>query len=115
LFWILGAGLLLSPTLHPRYLLWILPLAVLQGSRGWILATGLVLLAYWGSGPYQSTGVWVHPDAVRLLIWGPVLALLCADALRRLRTARGALGPPLHHPPDPAPQPPHREEEQEGH
>jgi len=111
LFWILGAGLLLSPTLHPWYLLWILPLAALRESRGWMLATGTILLAYWGLGTYQRTGIWPHPDGLRLLIWGPPLLLLGVDGIRGLRRRPPD---PLQHPGDPAPQPPHGEEGEEG-
>jgi len=41
-----GALLLLSPTLHPWYLLWILPWLCLFPSRPWILLSGLVALSY---------------------------------------------------------------------
>jgi hypothetical protein len=111
LFWILGSGLLLSPTLHPWYLLWILPLAALRGSRGWLLATGTILLAYWGLGAYQRTGVWPHPDGLRLLIWSPPLLLLLADWIR---SARSPVPEPLLEPHQSAPHPADGKEDQEG-
>lgn len=87
LFWILGAGLLLSPTVHPWYVLWLLPFAALRRSRPWLLLTGLVFLAYWGQAEYQRTGAWPQPLWVRLAIWAPFLALLAADAIADRRRA----------------------------
>lgn len=87
LFWILGAGLLLSPTVHPWYLLWMLPFAALRRSGPWILLCGLVFLGYWGLDTFQETGVWPQPAWLRLLVWGPPLAWLT------VRQIRGAVGP----------------------
>lgn len=80
LFWILGAGMLLTPTLHPWYVLWMLPLAALRVSRPWILMTGLSFLGYYGLAGYQNTGTWDQPVWARLLLWLPVLALLIMEA-----------------------------------
>lgn len=93
LLWILGAGMLLTPTLHPWYLLWILPLAALRRSRGWILMSGLAFLGYWGLDTWQATGRWPQPGWLRALLWVPPLALLALDAVRR------------HPTPHPAPEP----------
>lgn len=80
LFWILGAGLLLSPTVHPWYVLWILPFAALREDVPWLLLSGLVFLAYWGLAPYRDTGTWPHPFWLRLVIWGPTCLLLLRKA-----------------------------------
>jgi hypothetical protein len=45
-----GGALLLLPTLHPWYLLWILPWLALFPSPAWLALTGLVPLAYTGAG-----------------------------------------------------------------
>lgn len=76
LFWILGAGLMLSPTVHPWYVLWILPFVALRQNVPWLLLSGLVFLAYFGLAPYRNTGVWPHPLWLRLVIWGPTCGLL---------------------------------------
>jgi hypothetical protein len=47
---VIGALLLLSPTLHPWYLLWVLPWAVLCLSWGWIVLAATIPLAYLGDG-----------------------------------------------------------------
>ena len=85
LFWILGAGLIVTPTLHPWYVLWMLPLAALRRSRTWILMTGLSFLGYFGVSTYHDTGEWPQPVLLRLLMWVPFLALLTTDAARLWR------------------------------
>ncbi len=79
LLWILGAGLLLSPTVHPWYVLWVLPVAALRGNRPLLLLGGLVFLGYWGLASYQATGVWPQPAWNRAAIWVPVWGMLLAD------------------------------------
>ncbi len=95
LFWIFGAGILLSPTVHPWYVLWILPFAALRSSPGFILLTGLIFLGYWGLGAYQGGGLWEEPIWTRFLIWIPVWSLIALDALQ-LRH------PPRHPQPSPS-------------
>lgn len=85
LFWVLGAGLLLSPTFHPWYALWILPFAALRRNRAWILLGGLAFVTYWGLGPYLETGEWPRPLWTRLLLWLPFYGLLLRDARLRPR------------------------------
>ncbi len=82
LLWAIGAGLLVSPTLHPWYVLWVLPLAALRGSRGWLLFTGTALLGYWHYDTFLATGEWPQPAWLSALTWGPPLLLMVADALR---------------------------------
>lgn len=92
LLWTIGAGLILSPTLHPWYLLWVLPFAALRGSRGWILFTGTAFLGYWHYGRFLATGSWPQPAWLSALTWIPPLALLARDGLRDRR--RDAAGDP---------------------
>ncbi|MYI22166.1 MAG: DUF2029 domain-containing protein [Gammaproteobacteria bacterium] len=90
LFWILGAGLLLSPTFHPWYALWILPFAALRRSRAWILLSGLAFVTYLGLGPYLETGEWPRPLWTVLLLWLPFYALLLWDARPRSEALQAA-------------------------
>jgi hypothetical protein len=53
-FLLLAGVLLLSPTVHPWYLLWIAPFLALRPSRAWILLTGLVPLSYLNPGPITA-------------------------------------------------------------
>lgn len=98
LFWVLGAGLLLTPALHPWYVLWILPLAALRVSHPWILMSGLAFLGYYGLDAFHATGDWPQPSWLRAAVWLPVLALLVRDAAVLWRE-RVPLPPP--HPPGP--------------
>ena len=81
LLWVLGAGMLLTPTLHPWYVLWMLPMAALRASRPWILLSGLAFLGYFGLDTYQATGIWPQPPWLRGLLWLPVLGLLVWEGL----------------------------------
>lgn len=47
---LLGTMLLLSPVLHPWYLLWLLPFAAMQLAWPWLLLIHLSVLAYLGTG-----------------------------------------------------------------
>jgi len=80
LLWVLGAGMILTPTLHPWYVLWILPMAVLRRSHAWLLLSGLAFTGYFGLGSYQDTGEWAQPGIVRAVLWLPFLAMLIYDA-----------------------------------
>lgn len=79
LLWTIGAALLLSPTLHPWYVLWVLPLACVFQSRAWLALSGTVFLAYAGRDAYLATGAWPHPPALAAAIHLPVLVLLAFD------------------------------------
>ncbi len=81
-FWIVGGILLLSPTVHPWYLLWMVPLLSLRPNRAWVYLSGSVLLAYYGLGTYRAEGVWPEPLALKLAIYGPFALLLLWDAWR---------------------------------
>lgn len=85
LFWAIGTALIVSPTVHPWYLLWVLPLACLRESRGWILMTGTVFLAYAGRDAYLTSGVWPQPLWLTGIIHVPPLALLAYDGWRGAR------------------------------
>lgn len=85
MLWVFGAGLLLSPTVHPWYVLWILPVAALRRSRPFLLLSGLVFLGYWGLAAYQATGVWPQPAWTRAAVWLPVWSLLAWEWTQRGR------------------------------
>ena len=74
----LGGALLLSPTLHPWYVLWVLPLAAAHGAFGWLLFGALVPLQY-------LAGAGDVPWAIRLTILLPPLVWMIRDALVRSR------------------------------
>lgn len=78
-FWVTGSILVVSPTVHPWYLLWMVPLVALRPSRAWLYLSGSVLMAYYGLGEYWRTGHWPEPWWLRLVIWGPFFAVLILD------------------------------------
>lgn len=102
LFWTVGAGLLLTPTLQPWYLLWILPFAALRRRPGWILFTGTAFLSYAHLDVYLSTGRWPQPLWLTLLIWVPPLAVMGWSLLAGPGADRAA-GPDPADPVDEAP------------
>jgi hypothetical protein len=81
-FWVTGAILMLSPTVHPWYLLWMVPLISIRWNRAWLYLSGSVFLAYYGLGTYRTVGVWPQPWWAVLIIYLPFYALLLADAWR---------------------------------
>jgi hypothetical protein len=88
LFWAIGAALILSPTVHPWYALWILPFACLYQSGPWLAFTGTVFLGYAGRDMYHATGVWPQPAWLALLVHAPLVGWLFVQAATR-RLARG--------------------------
>ncbi len=76
LFMVLGVWLLLMPTLHPWYLMWILPFLPLFPRPAWILFSGLVFLAYEVLIGYSRDGTWQEQTWVRWAQYGPFYFLL---------------------------------------
>ncbi|MCC6406332.1 MAG: hypothetical protein IT453_04130 [Planctomycetes bacterium] len=79
-----GAFLVLTPTLHPWYAVWILPFLALEPRRSWAVLLALLPLAYWPLAEWQAEGVWREP----WWLW-PALALpFFALRVREARLAR---------------------------
>ena len=92
LFWVLGAGLLLSPTLHPWYVLWALPFAALRRSRPWLLLSGHRIRRILGSRPLLAD--WrLAPAALDL--GRPLGAVLRLARARQSGSAGRKRGPPF--------------------
>ncbi len=91
--WLILFGLLciLSPTLHPWYLIWLLPALVLYPERAWLLLTGSIVLSYIVVERYFFEGIWQENATVRLIIFLPFYGLLLYDHRTRLREAISAL------------------------
>ena len=65
-----GRLLLLSATVYPWYLLWVLPWAALAGGSAWLLVAALAPLAYLAQPGGVDPFPWLY-----LSIWGPPLVL----------------------------------------
>ena len=75
----LGAYLLLSPTLHPWYLLWVLPFLVLFPRPSWLVFSSLVFLAYQVLIEYSKRGLWQEHAWVLWLEYTPFYLLLALE------------------------------------
>ena len=84
-FWLAGAFLLLSPTVHPWYLTWVLPFLCIFPLAGWILLTGKVILARSVYIAYEASGVWQEIWWVRLVEYGPPYLLMLYGAFGNIR------------------------------
>jgi len=82
----IGAALLLTTTLQPWYMVWLVPFLVLYPNRAWLLLTGLVMLSYLPYHTLATTGTWAEPAWLGLVIYLPFYTLLVGDWLRRRRS-----------------------------
>jgi hypothetical protein len=93
-----GALLLLSATVYPWYLLWVLPWAALRRHTAWLALSALILLSYLPEIPGVSLWPWVY-----LGIWVPFGILLV------FAPVAAPSSPTPHHPgpllPSPSPRP----------
>ncbi|MBE83938.1 MAG: hypothetical protein CME21_15365 [Gemmatimonadetes bacterium] len=89
-YYTMGAFILLTPTLHPWYVVWIVPFLCFYGNRGWIALTGTIPLAYVILIEYRTTGVWSEQGWVRWTLFG-IAALVWVFPLvqARIRNKKG--------------------------
>lgn len=89
-YWSLGAYVLLSPTLHPWYLLWIMPFMPFFPSAAWLTLSVLVFLAYEVLIDYSLSGIWLEKPWVRWAQYTPFFSLLFLGHVHSYwRTIRG--------------------------
>lgn len=83
--WCCGAFVILSPTVHPWYVLWPLAAGLWGRVRAWALLGALCPLAYVVLSTYNpQTSTWVEPDWPRLVVYPPFFLILGWDALKNL-------------------------------
>jgi hypothetical protein len=72
----IGAILLLSTTVHPWYLVWMVPYLCIYPNPAWLLLTGTVVLSY--HAPFLATagGPWIEHTSFKLLEYSPFFGLL---------------------------------------
>lgn len=87
-FAILGAYLLLTPTLHPWYLMWVLPFFVLFPVPAWLFLSGAIFLAYDVLSGYSTTGLWEEHPWVLWAEFLPFYLLLLGQSLYRFLRRR---------------------------
>lgn len=88
---LIGGTLLLTTTLQPWYLLWIIPFLCFYPNRAWILFTGLIMLSYHVLIQYIDNGVWEESMWIKIAIYVPFYVLLLNDGLR-IWQARNTIG-----------------------
>ncbi len=84
-----GLFVWLTPTLHPWYVVWIIPFLVFYASPAWIIFTGLVVLSYHVLIEYRSTGLWELPAWVGLAEYGGFVTVWMGERVWRHLKERG--------------------------
>jgi hypothetical protein len=75
-FTVMAAWTLLTPTLHPWYVVWIIPFLCIFPNAAWILFTGLVFISYDVLQDYHASGIWKESLKIRLWEYIPFYVLL---------------------------------------
>lgn len=83
-----GAALLLTTTVQPWYMLWIVPFLCFYPNRAWLLLTALIMLAYHVLIRYQAEGVWDESLWIKLVIYIPFYLVLISDGFRGFRSGK---------------------------
>lgn len=79
---VLAGVVVLSPTLHPWYVLWPLPFVCVRRVPALLALSLTVLLSYWTLAGARATGTWRESPWVLAVEWGVPLAVLAAGGLR---------------------------------
>ncbi|MCY3770696.1 MAG: hypothetical protein OXG98_01540 [Gemmatimonadetes bacterium] len=81
-FILLGGYLLLTPTVQPWYLVWVIPFLCLYPNPAWVLLSGLAALSYHVAIGFVLTETWEEEIWVRFVQYVPFYGLLIAHSLR---------------------------------
>jgi hypothetical protein len=87
-FFITGLMLLLTPTLHPWYLLWIIPFLIFVPNWSWLAFTLLIQLSYVVLIDYARDSIWEESIWILLAQYIPFILLLTYEYIDR-RKIRG--------------------------
>jgi hypothetical protein len=79
---LLAGFLVLTPTLHPWYLIWVLPFVALRPSRAWLWIFAAAPILYAPLAGWQEQGSWIEPAWLWPVFALPFFALLLADHRR---------------------------------
>jgi len=79
----IGALLLLSSTVHPWYVLWIVPYLCFYPNPAWLLLTGTVVLSYHAAFLTPVGEPWMEQLQIKLLEYGPFFLLLVLSGFSR--------------------------------
>jgi hypothetical protein len=82
---LVGGFLVLTPTLHPWYLAWIVPFLALRPTLAWTLLVAAAPLLYWPVEGWRARRVWEEPAWLFPLLGGAFWLTLALKALRARR------------------------------
>ena len=85
---LVGGFLVLTPTLHPWYLAWIVPFLALRPAPAWSTLVAAAPLLYWPVDGWRARRVWEEPAWLFPVLGGLFWMLLVLDALRSPHAAR---------------------------
>jgi alpha-1,6-mannosyltransferase len=86
--WIFGAFALLTPVLHPWYLLWVLPWAACRNGWPWLAFGAALPLAYLPLDAWWERGAWDAPVWIQFVEYGVLSAAAMAYLLIERRKRR---------------------------
>lgn len=81
-YWLVGATLLLAPSVFPWYVTWLVPFLCFYPNPAGLLFTVTVLLSHHVVTGYRASGVWHYEPWVVALEYVPVYALLVGGRLK---------------------------------
>jgi hypothetical protein len=81
-WWTAGTVLLLSPTVHPWYVTWMVALGCLWFHWSWIVFSGLVMLSYAAKFSELATGTWHEATWARWAAYLPLFLLGASEIWR---------------------------------
>jgi len=79
---ILGAWLVLSPVLHPWYVLWILPFVAREASLAWSWLVASAALFYWPLAGWHARKEWIEPAWIWWVVAPLFAGLWIAERVR---------------------------------
>ena len=88
LAWTVGAVLLLSPIVHPWYVIWLLPVLFVLPHPAWWVWSLTVFMAYQPLAAYHATGMWEESLAWKAWEVSPALTLLPIQAWLEWKATR---------------------------
>jgi hypothetical protein len=98
-YYLMGGFLILTPTLHPWYVIWILPFLCFYGNRGWLALSGFAVLSYLILIRFREHGVWVEDEWVKWAIFAGSAAVWMMPRLVAVYSKKRG-GPPAGGPPE---------------
>ena len=91
-FMALGGFLILSPTFHPWYILWIIPLLVITFNKAWFWLTMGIVVYYHVLIDYFDKGIWQEQMWIKITIFLPFFILLAISFIFKPPPSRDPFG-----------------------